>query len=191
MKKKLAILLMLLGILAALLAAGLWGYNLYEDAQAEDSAQQILQALIPQVEPKEDVDPFNEEMTIVQIDGYGYVGYLTIPTLQLDLPVMASCDQARLKIAPCRYYGSTKTDNLVIAAHNCKSHFGTLKTLNVGDLVTFTDMDATQSHYAVTSVEILSPTAVDRVKDTGDDLILYTCTYSGAQRVVVRCSYIQ
>lgn len=138
---------------------------------------------------EEPIDPFDEEMKIKEINGYGYIGYLSIPALELDLPVMSEWDYGRLKISPCRYYGSTKTDNLVIAAHNYRFHFGYLGHLKPGDTVVFTDMESETLRYTVTSVEQLMPTDVDKVKDTGDDLILYTCTYGGAKRITVRCSY--
>ena len=190
MKKNVAIILMVVGMLCVLSATGLWIYNLHENQTAKDSADSLMQTIHRQI-PDEvvDVDPFDEEMKVVDIDGYGYIGYLSVPSLELDLPVMSTWDYKRLKKAPCRYYGSTKTDNLVIAAHNYKYHFGYLGKLQIGDVVTFTDMDAAVRHYRVVSVEVLSPTAVDRVKDTGDDLVLYTCTYSGSKRIVIRCRY--
>ena len=190
MKKNVAIILMVVGMLCVLSATGLWMYNLHENQTAKDSADVLMQTIHRQM-PDEvvDVDPFDEEMKVVDIDGYGYIGYLSVPSLELDLPVMSTWDYKRLKKAPCRYYGSTKTDNLVIAAHNYKYHFGDLGKIQIGDVVTFTDMDAAVRHYRVVSVEVLSPTAVDQVKDTGDDLVLYTCTYSGSKRIVVRCRY--
>ena len=51
-------------------------------------------------------------------------------------------------------------------------------------------MEGTKNMYTVTSVEILHPTDTELVKDTGDDLILYACTYSGRTRIVVRCTEI-
>ena len=39
---------------------------------------------------------------IFDIDGNEYIGYLTIPALGLELPVMAELDSARLETAPCR-----------------------------------------------------------------------------------------
>ena len=128
-------------------------------------------------------------MTVVKINGYGYIGYISVPVLDIDLPVMSEWDYNRLKISPCRYYGSTKTDNLIIAAHNYRSHFKYLGNLKIGDSVLFTDMDSVTSYYNVVSVETLAPTDVDKVKDSGADLTLYTCTYGGANRIVVKCSY--
>ncbi len=193
MKKKIAIALMTVGIIFIAFAAAVLVYNNYENRKAQESADALMESL--RLSIAEDrfgnkvTDYFDEEMTVKEINGYGYIGYLSVPALKLELPVMAECDYGRLKIAPCRYYGSTKTHNLVIAAHNYLVHFAYLGKLKAGDTVIFTDMDAKTLHYKVTSVEQLWPTDVDKVKDSGDDLILYTCTYGGRKRVTVRCTY--
>lgn len=101
--------------------------------------------------------PLDPEMPVVMLDGYEYVGYVEIPTLGLKLPVMSEWDYTRLKVAPCRQFGSSRTDDLVIAAHNYESHFGHLKDLSVGDTVTFTDMDGIVNTYCVEKIETLNP----------------------------------
>ena len=193
MKKKIAVTLMTIGTLFIAFAMALLVYNNHENKKAQETAELLIESIrlnIAENELKEEVtDPFDEEMTIKEIDGYGYIGYISVPSLNIDLPVMSEWDYGRLKISPCRYYGSTKTDNLVIAAHNYIVHFKYLGRLKPGDMVTFTDMDAVVHKYKVDMVELLMPTDVDKVKDSGNDLILYTCTYGGAKRIVVRCSY--
>ena len=193
MKRKIAITLMAVGMLFIGFAMGLLIYNNYENKKAQETAEALIESIrlnIADNELKEEIiDPFDEEMTVKEINGYGYIGYISIPSLNIDLPVMSEWDYGRLKISPCRYYGSTKTDNLVIAAHNYIVHFKYIGRLNQGDAVVFTDMDANIHNYKVDSVELLMPTDVDKVKDSGSDLILYTCTYGGAKRIVVRCSY--
>lgn len=193
MKRKIAIALMSVGVILIGLSLGLLVYNDYESRKAQNSSEALMESIrlsIDEAGLKEEItDPFDEEMVIKEIDGYGYIGYLSIPALQLDLPVMSEWDYGRLKLSPCRYYGSTKTDNLVIAAHNYRFHFGYLGKLSVGDRIIFTDMESENHLYQVTAVEQLMPTDVDKVKDSGDDLILYTCTYGGAKRITVRCSY--
>lgn len=194
MRRKIAITLMSVGVIFIGLAMGLLIYNNYENRKAQENSDALMESIrlsIVEVESEEvATDPFEEEMKIKEINGYGYIGYLSIPALQLDLPVMSEWDYGRLKVSPCRYYGSTKTDNLVIAAHNYRFHFGYLGRLKPGEKVVFTDMESEKHVYQVTSVEQLMPTDVDKVKDTGDDLILYTCTYGGAKRITVRCSYV-
>ena len=195
MRRKIAITLMSVGLIFIGFAVGLLFYNNYENKKAQDSSDALMQSIklnIAENEQKEQIiDPFDEEMTTKEINGYDYIGYISIPALNVDLPVMSEWDYGRLKIAPCRYYGSTKTDNLVIAAHNYIVHFKYLNRLKAGDKITFTDMDAVVHKYKVDLVEQLLPTDVDKVKDSGDDLILYTCTYGGAKRIVVRCSYLK
>ena len=116
------------------------------------------------------------------------MGYIEIPTLGLKLPVMAQWDYDRLKIAPCRQFGSSRTDDLVIAAHNYESHFGRLKELVKGDTVTFTDMEGIINTYSVEKIETLKPESVDAVENSGYDLVLYTCTLGGKTRVTAFCN---
>lgn len=128
------------------------------------------------------------ELPVVEVNGYGYVGYIEFPTLDVKLPIMADWDYTRLKIAPCRQFGSSRTDDLVIAGHNYSKHFGKLWKLSVGDTVMFTDTDGIVNVYAVEKISRLQPEKVDTVKNSGYDLALYTCTSSGKTRLVIFCN---
>ena len=178
-------------------------HNRYEDAragrQAEDALASVETAIVMQptkttaeIVPDETETvptepPLDPEMPTVVVNGYAYVGYLELPTLELKLPVMSKGDYTRLQIAPCRQFGSSRTDDLVIAAHNYQNHFGRLKELAVGDAVTFTDMEGIVNTYRVARVETLNPTEVDAVQNSGHALVLYTCTKGGKTRVTVFC----
>lgn len=181
-----------IGAVLVVAALALLLFNRAEDKNAGKAADEILPAVMAAIEeplPTGDEDGEDEpEMTVVDIDGYGYIGYLTIPALDLKLPVMSEWDDTRLKTAPCRYYGSVKTNDLVIAGHNYDRHFGRLKNLRTGDNVFFTDMDGVTAAYEVTEVEELQPTEIGQMLESGYDLTLYTCTYGGQSRVTVRCS---
>jgi sortase A len=122
-----------------------------------------------------------------EVSGENYIGVLSLPTLDLELPVMADWSYPRLKIAPCRYTGSVETGDMVIAAHNYMKHFGTLRSLEKGDRVYFTDMENRIYTYEVAEVEILQPTAIEEMTAGEYDLTLFTCTYGGKSRVTVRC----
>ena len=137
------------------------------------------------------VDPYDEKMTVVKVKNYSYIGYIFIPEIKIELPVMDDWSYAKLRKAPCRYTGSTKTDNLVILAHNYSRHFGKLKNLSPGDRVIFTDMNGVVTEYAVVELETLSPYAVADVVAGEYDLTLFTCTYGGASRVVVRADRVE
>lgn len=128
------------------------------------------------------------EMPVAMLEGYGYVGYVEIPALGLKLPVMSDWDYTRLEIAPCRQFGSSRTDDLVIAAHNFESHFGRLKEMSLGNTVRFTDMSGIVNTYRAEMIELLSPKDVEAVQNSGYDLVLYTCTRDGQARVAVFCN---
>ena len=200
MNRKIGTLCLILGAAFLLAALGLVCYNTWESQSAMQSSRDILAQMQNRQEqlPEETSDPYADhvdvfdqaakEMTIREIDGHDYIGYLSIPALEQELPVMSAWDYDSLQIAPCRQYGATKTDDLVIAAHNYTSHFGRLSQLRAGDLLTFTDMDAEVVLYAVEAVDVLDPEAVDTVKNSGFDLVLYTCTYGGGSRIAVFCN---
>lgn len=184
-----------------LAALSLFLWNRKEDKEAGISAENVLSRMIQQVEASDGADvsenrklypdPYDPSMTEVEIDGYTYVGYLSIPSIELELPVMSQWDYTRLKLAPCRYSGSTKTDDLVICAHNYIRHFGPIQNLIPGDTVYFTDMDGLVWQYAVEVVDILTATDVEDMTAGEYDLTLFTCTYGGQSRVTVRCQHIQ
>lgn len=200
MPKKTGIAIVAVGAVLILSALLLFLYNRYEDAHAGQEAESLLgnvqtiiderETSVPTTIPEETTPPetLAPELPIAEIEGYGYVGYISIPKLELELPVMSEWDYNRLKLAPCRQFGSSRTDDLVIAAHNYESHFGHLKDLSMGEPVTFTDMEGIVNTYCVEKIETLNPNEVDAVQNSGYDLVLYTCTKSGKTRVTVFCN---
>lgn len=208
MPKKAGIIFVTLGVVLILSALLLFLHNRLEDRRAGQQAELLMeeiQSVIP-VEPAPSIKPAEIEleieiiepeetlpakMPVVMIDGYDYIGYLSIPDLELELPVMSEWDYTRLEIAPCRHFGSSRTDDLVIAAHNYKTHFASLSRLKRGAEVIFTDMDGIENRYVMMKdPEILAPDAVDAVQNSGYDLVLYTCAPGGTTRVAAFCDRV-
>lgn len=179
-----------IGVVLVLAALLLLVYNGYEDYRAGQQAEMLMgeiHSIIEEPEPQEDLP---DEMPVVMIEGNEYIGYVTIPDLGMELPVMADWDYYRLSLAPCRHFGSSRTDDLVIAAHNFKKHFGQLSRLDIGAEVIFTDMDNIINRYTLTELITLPPDAVDEVLNSKHDLVLYTCTPGGATRVAAFCDRV-
>ena len=204
MRKWIGISCVLLGVLCILSAIGFIAYNQWEDKNAEKIAQDILvdvQSIIDETLPEQtlpdetivlpdDVENIPVEMATVKVGGYDCIGILSVPVLNLELPVLTDWSYAKLKKAPCHYYGSYFEKDFVIAAHNYQSHFGRLSELQAGDIVIFTDTSGTDHYYKVVLLETLPATATEEMITSGFDLSLYTCTPGGANRVTVRCSAI-
>jgi sortase A len=195
MNKKTGIACMIAGVLLLASAVLLLFYNRQVAAQAGEAAQTALTEIRREIGASSAAassagtaqSEQRTGMTVANIGGYDYVGYLAIPALGLQLPVMADCDLTRMGIAPCRQFGSTWTDDLVIAGHNYRQHFGEIQTLGAGDAVQFTDMDGNEISYLVREIRLVKPGDVDKAKNSGYDLVLYTCTYGARYRVLVCC----
>ena len=201
------------GLLCIAAALSLAGYNVYTDARAGKSVRQVLDeldSLFPETtettgkteitdvaeEPTEVPEPVTDipdyilysdmEMPVRRVDGKDYIGVLRIDSLSLELPVISDWSYDNLKTAPCRYSGSAYKGNLVICGHDYRSHFGGLRRISIGDTATFTDMDGNVFAYTAASVEVLDPTEIDDMKDSGFELTLFTCTLDGTDRLTVR-----
>lgn len=195
MKRKFGMVLMVLGVMLLAGALGLFLWNRQKDQAADTASQEAIVKVVEvirehQTAPTVPVELLPEpmrQMTVADIDGHGYIGFISFPTLGLELPVMADWSDAQLKIAPCRYSGSIFTDDLVLMAHNYKKHFGPIRRLKAGDAVIFTDMDGGIYEYRVIAQEVLGPQAVEDMTAGDYDLTLFTCTYGGENRITVRC----
>ncbi len=199
--KRLGIVCILLGIAAAT-AAGVWYlHNEAEDEQAGMQARQTLERLVDEVNRRagaEDAPAFSEaeeaggEMPTLIIDGDAYIGWLSIPELGLELPVLAeSRPTSRLKKAPGRYQGSAAEGNLIIAGHNYKHHFTNLRKLSPGSRLSFSDVLGREWAYAVSMAETIGGYDVNGMLAGSDewDLTLFTCTYTRTSRLTVRCGW--
>lgn len=99
MRNRDGLICMALGLLLLLGAGGLTAYNMWEDGRAGASAGAAFQALTMKIDetsetdlpegviPAYQIDP-RVEMPVTEIDGNYYVGTISIPALDLELPVL-------------------------------------------------------------------------------------------------------
>ena len=165
------------------------GTDIPAQTPAQPPAEEPVPEEIPEEIPETPVD-VPREMLTTQVNGHACIGILSIPVLELELPVLTNWSEAKLKLAPCHYFGSCYETDFVIAAHNYRSHFGRLSQLQPKDLILFTDISGTVHGYEVVLLETLPADATEAMITSGFDLSLYTCTPGGASRITVRCSAI-
>lgn len=194
-----------LGVLLIAAALLLTAYNIIDGARAGRFAQTAsaqLKTLIDLAKensintktasgrPLYETHP-EMSMPLIEIDGNYYVGVLSLPTLDLELPVAGDFSYDELKNAPCLYEGSAYLDNMIIAGHNYSRHFGNLKNLNLGDRVTFVDGDGNEFFYDVSEILVLSGSDIEGMEQGDWDLTLFTCNISGTDRITVRLKKAQ
>ena len=197
----------ILGICCLISSVGFIAYNDWEEENAQNASKNILQDIRKNIpdntreesaseesardESEDNLVDIPQEMPTTQVNGYDCIGILSIPVLELELPVLTDWSYTRLKIAPCHYFGSYYEKDFVIAAHNYQSHFGRLSELQPKDLILFTDISGTVYCYEVVLLETLPGNATEEMITSGFDLSLYTCTPGGANRVTVRCKAVK
>ena len=214
MKNKRGLFCITTGLLLIAAALAITGYNTWEDKQAKNSSDKVMEQLRVMVAEKaetpaepeipeqqeslpaeivieEEIPDYilnpNMDMPTQTVDGYDYIGIIEIPASDIALPVISEWNYPALKIAPCRFEGSVYTDDMIIAAHAYKAHFKRIRDLSGGEKVTFTDAAGNEFVYEVVSIETVSGTDVDGLTSGEWDMTLFTCTVDGASRVVVRC----
>lgn len=189
-----------LGVLLITASAFLTGYNVAEDRYAGETSDEVV-SLVTQVsndrksiwaDADQEVIPdylLNPEMEMptVEKDGVDYIGVIEIPAQGIQLGVGSGLTMPVLKKVPCRYSGSIYDNTCIIAGHNYKSHFGNLAGTQVGDTVTFTDVDGVVFSYEVSEIETIDGKDVDGMKAGEWDLTLFTCQLNRAKRLAIRC----
>jgi sortase A len=143
-------------------------------------------ALLPENGSTSDAPEFRP-MPEIQVDGISYVGYLSIPALNLELPVISESTEQNLEIAPCRFFGTVYQKDFVIGGHRYRRHFRKLSTLGYGERLSFTDVEGNVYIYEVAECEVLEPNQAEYLCSGDWDLSLFTCTPGGMTRVVLRC----
>ena len=69
--------------------------QVYSKIKSDDTMKQILNKTIDN----------KENIKTIEINGLEYIGYLVIPSLELNLPVTKEYTPYSLKISPSIYYG--------------------------------------------------------------------------------------
>ena len=149
-------------------------------------------------EPEPDIEVEEEDETATDpepadpapyIPVYTTIGVLTIPKLNVRLPVISECTDANLRISCCRISGlaNNKPIRLVIVGHNIWSHFKGLDTFEEGDQIAFTDKEGTTYYYgAIESLDLYKTQGADVLAADGCDITLITCKTDNTWRTVVR-----
>ena len=213
MKSNSWILVVTLGVLCILSAFLLCWHNVRQSKDAADASESVIEVLknkipdeyvdIPEATPpstEEDLfaeyekdEPESKSDAGIVIDKNSYCGYISLPSLGLELPVMSDWSYDKLNISPCRYSGSAETNDLIIAAHNFYSHFGKIDDLVSGDQIVFTNTLGKKYIYTVAYTEVIDGEDITQMfsgQSEEWDLTLFTCTLSGKSRVTVRADLV-
>ena len=153
-------------------------------AEAHDYNNKLAEVYAPLSNPDE-VPNYDK---ILDITGTGIMGYITIPVIQVELPIYHGTSEGVLNIAAGHLKGSSfpvggDSTHAVISAHRglpSARLFTDLDQLVTGDVFTITVLDQIFT-YEVEEILIVLPEEVDKLAITPqkDYVTLMTCTPYG------------
>ncbi len=145
------------------------------------------------------LDGYNE---ILNINGNGIMGYVSIPKLGVEIPVYHGISAEVLNVACGHLEGTSlpvggENTHCVLSAHRGLPHaklFTDLDKLELGDTFQLTVLDRTLT-YQVDQIKVVRPDEIDDVQlvDGKDICTLLTCTPYGinSHRLLVRGTRIE
>ena len=153
-------------------------------------------------DPFSSVDAVPAYNDILNISGTGIMGYISIPSIQVQLPIYHGTSAEVLNVAAGHLQGSSlpvggASTHCVISAHRglpSARLFSDLDKLYVGDTFTITVMNEILT-YEVEEILIVLPHEMDKlaIVDGKDYVTLMTCTPYGinSHRLLVRAKHVE
>ncbi len=164
-------------------------YNRHESTEAGIKSEHMVSRIISEESIWNNTEQSeNQTYQYVAEDGLNFFGIISIPVLDIRLPVCSDFSMENLSSYPCIYSGDISDSNMIIAAHNYDSHFGNIKSLDPGDTVILKTVSGKEIVYEVFSTDIIPGDKSDEMISGDWDLTLFTCNRSGINRITVRCS---
>ena len=128
---------------------------------------------------------------------YSTVGSISIPSINVNYPILSETTDALLKVSVCKFWGCDPNEvgNLCIAGHNYrnKKFFSKAINLVVGDIIEITDLNDETLQYSVYDKYTVDPNDVSCTSQltNGKKIVtLITCTNDSQQRVVIKAEAI-
>ncbi len=185
MQKKIWLMLSLVGCLTLLVGSAFWLCRKPENAVKKTTQNKRTEELATWQETKQALSIKVEEglpaMEEKKVGGYGVIGTLTIPKLDLYKKILEKADEKSLKLGIAKICGPkiNYEGNFCIVGHNYQNSFGKLKKLEIGDTFILTDPAERSVTYVIDKIQKVSPQNTECLaQDTKAEreVTLITCT---------------
>lgn len=155
--------------------------------QTESMVKNLKEALPPVTAGMQD-NYASMEMPSLEMDGNNIIALLEIPAWDVSLPVGSGWDNGSLTAFPRRFSGTVYDGSLIIGGRDGKGQFACLTQVELGDVITVTDMTGACFTYAVERVERKKSAAAEVLADDTADLTLFARVAYSREYVIVRCT---
>lgn len=181
--------LQILGILLVLAAAGVVLLGAVNSRRTKDIVLQLEQSLPQRFTGYEGIYT-DAAMPVLQIGGEDFVGILDVPGFGVKLPVGGSWDSGKTGTWPCRFWGSAYDGSLVIGGSGQPGQLSFCEEIDMGDMLTFTDMTGAEFDYRVTWVERSESAQTQWLIQETCDLTVFARDPLSLEYIAVRCDLV-
>lgn len=198
MRKRIANILICLGIFIMLIPLALFLFSVYQRNVALRSIKAEMATIDSSTNKVKKVNSIENDDNNKTSENNKYLGIIEIPAIDIELPISDGAELSDIKYAIGHYTNTAAIGaqgNCVLAGHR-GSRFGEffkhLDKVKQGDQVIITAMDGTQYTYIVDYFTIVEPTDLSVLQNYSEDsnLTLLTCCYTtkGKKRLIYRCT---
>ncbi len=184
MRKKIGSVTIIIGIICIVIGLAIYVDLFIKDRKYTEENELVIEKI---KEVIEDDQKEPEEKTSIEIDGKKYVGIISIPSLDLYLPIQEEWTKEKAKNSPAIYRGSFHSYPLIIGGHNNSSQFNKLYKIKEGAEVTIIDLNGERTSFKVIQIETIHGKDVEGMTNTVFPLTLFTCTFNNQSRLTIRC----
>lgn len=127
-------------------------------------------------------------MPVLEIDGEDFVALVSIPDLEVTLPVGSTWDSEMIQSYPRRIGGAVYDGTLEIGVTDRKSQFSFFRKLDIGTNVIVTDMTGAEFSYTVYRVDRSDSLDDDIVRDDNTDFVFINRDTYLMESITVYCT---
>ncbi len=182
MKLKSSTFLLMAGIILILATACFFTADFIADKRASADLLNtgiMIEQLLPERSAGFAEERLDYTMPAMEIDGTDYVLLINAAGYGSAIPVKAEWNEKNIKRNVCRYTGSTWNGTLVIGGGLIENGLGFMKSVDIGDSITVTDMTGCVFSYRVETVKHPEKISGDMLVKSDADLILFAKAKTG------------
>ena len=180
MKRKIGNILIIIGIIFVVSALVIYLDLYIKDRKYAEENDLVIEKI------KEVIESKGQEET-VEIFDKNYVGIISIPSLNLYLPIQDEWTKEKAKNSPAIYVGALDSYPLIIGGHNSNSQFNKLYKIKEGAEVIIINLQGEKVTYKVKKIETIDGKDIKGMTETDYPLTLFTCTFNNQARLTIRC----
>ena len=155
-------------------AAGLVMFTARRGKAERERALSFLEGIFPERSAGFcSYDAATPALPVISFEGRDLAGVLSVPKSGASFAIAAEWDRSLARTFPCRFSGNAANGSLILGGNGEEEQFGFVKTADIGDTLTFTDLKGKVYTYTVEKVRHLKSASAAEFEKNDFDLLIF------------------